>query len=152
MNWDKKLAEFSTSVFLEPLLADASFAVRKMFGGLAVYFDSRMVLVLTESPGDTAWAGKKYSFDLWNGALVCTDYAFQDSLKADFNALTEHPVLKKWLYLPAVAGDFEEQLQKIIERIKHKDSRIGVAPSVRKKPRKKRAQAARKKVASANQR
>jgi hypothetical protein len=136
VSWDKKLAEFSTAVFLEPLLSDASFAVKKMFGGLAVYYDSRLVLVLTESPGDRAWAGKRFTFDLWNGVLLCTDYSLHNALQTEFNALTGHPVLKKWLYLPATSPDFEDQFEKIVRCIKKKDGRIGVAPSVRKRARK----------------
>lgn len=124
------------SVFLDPLLLNSSFAVKKMFGGLAVYFDSLMVLVLTESPGDRTWAGKKFSFDIWNGVLLCTDDSFHSSLLKEFDALTEHPVIKKWLYLPAKSQNFEKQFEEIVRCIAKKDNRIGVVPSIRKRHRK----------------
>ena len=105
----------------EPLEDLPGFESRKMFGSLAAYFNGLLVLVLAD--GD----------EPWRGVLVPTEHESHAALIAEFPALVPHPVLGKWLYLPESAASFERDAQKLVERIRHLDARIGVLPE-KKRP------------------
>ena len=64
-------------------------------------------MVLAESPGETSYRGKDYHFEIWNGIMFPTEQTHHASLIAEFPGLRPHPVLGKWLYLPAERDDFE---------------------------------------------
>ena len=108
----------------EPLEGLPTFEERRMFGALAAYFNGLLVLALcdTEEP--------------WRGVLVPTDRDSHAALIAEFPALAPHPVLGKWLYLPESTSSFERDAQRLVERIRHLDPRIGVMPE-RKRTKKK---------------
>ncbi len=106
-----------------------------MFGCLAAYVQGRMVMVLTEDPGDKTYRGKSYGFDIWDGIMFPTERAFQESLIKEFPGLVPHPVLGKWLYLPAQHDDFEGRAKEIAGRIAQGDKRLGIEPEVRVRPR-----------------
>ncbi len=127
---------FSLVWIFESFEDQDSFFTKKMFGGLAVYFGGKMVMLLCESPGDTEWRGTTYPFDIWNGLLLPTEREQHQSLQSDFPNLVNHPVLPKWLYLPMLDTDFEDTALKIAARIAKKDERFGILPK-EKKPRKK---------------
>jgi hypothetical protein len=110
----------------EPFSSHPTFNSRRMFGGLAAYFMDRMVLILTESPGERSYRGKNYSFEIWNGILIPTEREYQPSLQADFPSLIPHPVLGKWLYLSLEREDFEETAMQLGRLIAENDGRIGV--------------------------
>ena len=76
-----------------------------MFGCLAVYLHGR------QSSGE----------EPWNGLLVPTAHQFHDSIRRDYHDIVQHPVLKKWLYLPESTEDFETDAQEIVEAIKMND-------------------------------
>ena len=57
------------------------------------------------------------------------------SLQKSLSKINQHPVLKKWLYLPAANKNFEKIAQKIVELIAKGDPRIGIFPKI-KKPKK----------------
>jgi len=97
-----------------------------MFGCLAIYLHGRMMLLLTE--GD----------EPWNGLLIPTEHQFHDSIRHDFKDVFQHPVLKKWLYLPENIEDFESVAENIVHAIHVDDSRFGVEPRERKPRMKKR--------------
>ncbi len=105
----------------EPLEADASFLLKAMFGGKAVYLDGRMQMVFFAKVGP------------WRGVLVCTGRTFQDSLCAEFPALSPHLVLPKWLYLSEASDDFERVGQRLVTLARRRDPRIGVEGFIRKK-------------------
>ena len=105
----------------EPLEADASFELKAMFGGKAVYLDSRMQMVFFAKT------------EPWRGVLVCTARASQEGLRAEFPGLSPHPVVPKWLYLPEAADDFERVGQRLVRLALRRDPRIGVEGFVRKK-------------------
>ena len=92
-----------------------------MFGGKAVYLDARMQLCFfaKEEP--------------WRGMMVCTDRSLQAALRGEFPALSPHPVLPKWLYLPEASDDFERVGQRLVTLALRRDPRIGVAGFIRKK-------------------
>ena len=96
-----------------------------MFGCLAVYLHGRLSLLL--SSGE----------EPWNGLLIPTDHQFHDSIRRDYQNVLQHPVLKKWLYLPEGLEDFESDAQEIVEAIRMNDRRFGVEPKERVLKRKK---------------
>ena len=133
----KSNKQFSLEHFCEPLMEDPSYFSKKMFGGLAIYYNDLMVFVLTESPGDREWKNQKFDFDLWNGVLVCTSREHHPALQTIWPDLVSHPVLGKWLYIPMTSPHFESVFSELIEQCESKDPRIGIVPgqSKKKKPR-----------------
>ncbi|MCB9083170.1 MAG: hypothetical protein H6624_02440 [Bdellovibrionaceae bacterium] len=120
-----------------------SYFSKRMFGGLSIYYEDLMVLVLMESPEDREWRGTKYSFDLWNGVMICTDRERHPELHESFKGLISHPVLGKWLYLPMSDLAFESTFSALVEAIADNSPLIGIAPGTRS--RKKAKSKARKK-------
>jgi len=119
---------FALEHFCEPLMSNPSYFSKKMFGGLAIYYNDLMTLVLVEKPGDLEYRDKKYSFEIWNGAMICTSREHHKSLQTDWPALVSHPVLGKWLYLSMSCENFEQNFNEIIESIASDDARIGIVP------------------------
>jgi hypothetical protein len=97
----------------------ADYFERPMFGCLAAYLRGRLVLVL--ATGD----------EPWNGLLMPTEKEYHASLLQDFIGTVQHPVLKKWLYLPETAEDFEPVATGIVEAVLNNDPRLGVEPKER---------------------
>lgn len=124
----KKKKIFSYEVFCEPLQGSESYFTKSMFGGLAIYYNELMVLMLAEDHGNNEYRGVKYEFDIWNGLLVPTDRPHHSHLKSKMPELINHPVLAKWLYLPANHPKFEECAGVLIEWIKSADPKIGIVP------------------------
>ncbi|MBF0557524.1 MAG: hypothetical protein HQL08_01960 [Nitrospirae bacterium] len=112
---------------VESIMEEPSYLEKSMFGCLAVYLHGRMMLLLSE--GD----------EPWNGLLIPTDYQFHDSIRDEFKDVVQHPVLKKWLYLPENTEDFETAAENIVHAIHLDEARFGVEPKERK-PRKKKKQ------------
>lgn len=105
----------------EPLVDDATFVLRAMFGAKAAYLDGRMVLCF--SAGD----------EPWRGLLVCTDRTQHEALIASFPALAPHSILPKWLYLPESAPTFERDAEKLVQLARKRDPRIGIEAKTKRK-------------------
>jgi hypothetical protein len=101
---------------VEPLTDEPSYIEKPMFGCQACYLHGRLVLALTSGT------------EPWNGLLIPTDHQFHDSIRKDFRTVLQHPVLKKWLYLPEASEDFESIACNIVEAIRMNDQRFGVEP------------------------
>ena len=101
---------------IEPMLEEPSYLEKSMFGCVACYVHGRLSLLL--SSGE----------EPWNGLLIPTDHQFHDSILRDYQNIVQHPVLKKWLYLPEATEDFEYDAQEIVEVIRMNDPRFGVEP------------------------
>ena len=133
--------EFSQNFWFERFLTQPLFTYRKMFGGLALYLDGRMVAVIAESlESDTearTWRGKDYGFVIWNGILFPTERVHHPSLLSQWNELLPHPVLPKWLYLPQSSSRFEVIMPMIATAILKRDPRFGIEPKSKKKKKKK---------------
>ena len=125
-----------------------TFYTKRMFGGMASYVHHRMVSLLAENPGDRTYRGVDYGFDVWNGVLYPTDYDQHESLQSDFPSLIQHPVLKKWLYLPLESDDFEDTVHECSLRIRRNDKRFGIYPqnSAPKKKKTKKKKVSKKKA------
>jgi hypothetical protein len=105
------------------LLRCESLVTRPMFGALACYVHGRLALVL--AAGDPPW----------DGMLVATSREHHGRLQADVPELRVHPVLGKWLYLPASTDGFEREARRLASLARADDPRVGVEP----KPRRRRA-------------
>lgn len=123
--------QFSLEWAFEPFQDDPSFFSKRMFGGLSAYKDGRIVMVLTENPGEQSWRGKNYAFDIWNGILFPTERKHHPAILKDFPSLVPHPVLPKWLYLPMTVDDFEAVAEIIAKLIGRNDVRFGVIPKAK---------------------
>ncbi len=116
-----KKMEYPLRWVVESIEEERSYLEKPMFGCLAIYLHGRLSLLL--SSGD----------EPWNGLLIPTDHQFHESIKKDFNDVLQHPVLKKWLYLPERSENFETVALDIVEIIKINDPRFGVEPKERTK-------------------
>lgn len=105
----------------EPLEGDPSFVLRAMFGAKAVYLDGKLMLCCCASE------------EPWCGLLVCTDRERHAALRTEFPALTPHPILPKWLYLPESAERFESTAAKLVSLARGRDPRLGIVPGSKKK-------------------
>lgn len=104
----------------EPLEDLPTFEERRMFGSLAAYLNGLLVLVLSDAE------------EPWRGVLVPTERESHAALIAEFSSLVPHPILPKWLYLPESAPSFERDAQRLVQRIRLLDPRIGVVPEKRR--------------------
>jgi len=109
---------------VDPIIEEPSYIDKAMFGCRAIYLHGRLVLLLTSGA------------EPWNGLLIPTDHQFHESIKQDFFSVVQHPVLKKWLYLPEASEDFESVASDIVETIRTGDQRFGVEPKERKRKKK----------------
>lgn len=105
----------------EPLVDEPSFVLKSWFGGRTIMLNGLHHLFLT-TQGEP-----------WQGVLVCTFHEHQASLRAEFPTLVQHPVLKKWLYLPESTESFERDARQLVRLVKARDPRLGIPPSPRKK-------------------
>jgi hypothetical protein len=97
------------------------FELKSWFGGRTIMLDGKHHLFLT-CQGEP-----------WQGVLVCTFHEHQESLRKEFPSLLQHPVLKKWLYLPESTETFETDAQRLVRLVRARDPRLGISPSPRKK-------------------
>ncbi len=117
----KKTKQHPLLWVVESLMEEPSYLERAWFGCLAIYLHGLIVLVLCSGE------------EPWNGLLIPTDHQFHDAILKDFRDVVQHPVLKKWLYLPEASEDFETVASNIIEAIRMNDPRFGVEPRERRK-------------------
>lgn len=107
----------------EPLLNEPTFVLKSWFGGKTIMLHGMHHLFLS-TQGEP-----------WQGVLVCTFHEHQESLRAEFPSLVQHPILKKWLYLPESAPTFERDAKRLVGLVRTRDPRLGIPPSPQKKRR-----------------
>jgi len=117
----KKKKHIPLQWVIEHLMEEPSYLEKPMFGCQACYLHGRLVLLLTSGA------------EPWNGLLIPTDYQFHDAIRKDFKTVKQHPVLKKWLYLPEASEDFESEAADVVEAIRMNDQRFGVETKQRKR-------------------
>lgn len=123
--------------WIEDLLPE-DFRRKAMFGGFGYYMDDLMILAMFESAKpDRIYKGKKFKFELWNGCLFPVEKGIQSHVIQIFPLLFPHPILSKWLYLPAETEDFESHVEVIMKRLRQEVSKnsglFGVIPERKKK-------------------
>jgi len=108
--------------FVLDALAPLTPRTRPLFGCLAVYFGSKIVLALRDKPTETSS----------NGVWLATTKEHHRSLQRELPYMQSIPVLDAgitgWQILPAHAPDFEEAALHACELIVAGDSRIGKVP------------------------
>jgi len=67
----------------------------------------------------------------WNGLLIPTEKELHHEIMQNFGGMVQHPILKKWLYLPENQEDFESTAMDLVEAIRLGDQRIGIEPKPR---------------------
>jgi hypothetical protein len=112
---------------VESLMEEPSYLQKPMFGCLAIYLHGRLMLVLASGQ------------EPWNGLLIPTEHHFHDAIVKEFQDVVQHPVLKKWLYLPEATEDFETVASDIVEAVRMNDQRFGVEPKEKVSKRKRKA-------------
>lgn len=105
---------------VEDLMDEPSYFDKAMFGCRAVYLHGRLALVLASGE------------EPWNGLLLPTEHRFHDAIKEEFRDVAQHPILKKWLYLPQDTEDFESTAAEIVMAVRMNDPRFGVEPKERR--------------------
>lgn len=114
-------AEHPLQWLAEPLLDEPGFVLKSWFGGRTIMLHGHHQLFLT-TQGEP-----------WQGVLVCTFHEHQASPREEIPSLGQHPVLKKWLYLPETAETFEQDAKRLVQLVRARDPRIGIPPSPKKK-------------------
>lgn len=125
---DRKAMEL---LWVEDLLPEG-YLRKRMFGGYAFYLDEKLVLVLFESEGNKEYRGEKFDFEIWNGCLFPVEKHSQPDVLRQFPFLVNHPVLPKWLYLPAESEDFEGQVQLLLREIRKHNPLFGTIPKAKR--------------------
>src|SRR5512135_915068 len=101
---------------VDSIMEEPSYVDRAWFGCRAIYLYGRLMLVLCSGE------------EPWNGLLIATEKEFHKDIQQEFENVIQHPVLKKWLYLPEASEDFESVASDIVEAIRMNDQRFGVNP------------------------
>ncbi|MFC1525969.1 hypothetical protein ACFL6X_04060 [Candidatus Latescibacterota bacterium] len=123
MSESRRFAPHPLRWVVEPLMGEATYRERPMFGARGCYLNDRLVLVLC-SRGE----------EPWEGLLIPTERFHHASLLQEVEGLEVHPVLKKWLYLrEALPEAFESAALRLVDLIKEADSRVGVASRSRRR-------------------
>jgi hypothetical protein len=112
---------------LDGVAATSPLRRRRLFHGWAYYVGDRLVWVSVQGRAP------------WRGILVPTERAHHAALRTALPALRPHPVLGKWLYLPARRPDFEAVADALAQRIADGDALIGVIGGGRVTGRRRRA-------------
>lgn len=126
----KKKKVFQLTWAFENFEEHESFYTKRMFGGMAAYCHGKMMLLLAEDAGGREYRGTTYDFDIWNGILLPTYYEHHEKLMDQFPSLIQHPVLKKWLYLPLDTDSFEDDVHEITLKIKRNNKLFGIFPKM----------------------
>lgn len=112
--------------FIKDALSEGEgFYFKKMFGGEALFVNSKMVLVIIDKPS-TKWKNKDYGQNLWSGVMIPTFKEHHLKLIKKIPDLKPHPVLGKWLFLSSHNPNFEELCGEIVELILDNYPLIGI--------------------------
>ncbi len=112
--------------FVLEALAGLSPRIRPMFGCLAIYVESKIVLILRDKGAAAAD----------NGVWLATTAEHHESLRREFPHMRSIQVfgtpVTGWQVLPADAPDFEESALRACELVAARDPRIGKVPKARR--------------------
>ena len=119
--------ELENLFWLEDLLPTEHLK-KRMFGGFAYYVGEKLVMVVFESEGNKTYRGQKFDFEIWNGCMFPAEKENQPAILERFPFLFPHPVLAKWLYLPAESEDFELNAQAVLRELRRLNPLFGSIP------------------------
>jgi hypothetical protein len=103
----------------------------KRFGGFAYYVEEKMILFLIESLGNRTYRGKEFDFELWNGAMFPAEKEHHPEILRLYPFLRNHPILPKWLYVPAGGDDFENDVEALLRELRRRNPLFGSIPKAR---------------------
>jgi hypothetical protein len=99
----------------EDLFKNIDYQRKHMFGGFGYYLGQKIILVTFENKGDFTHRSERYDFEIWNGCLFPIEKELHTKALKKFPFLIEHPVLKKWLYLPLNTENFDDLVGLVIK-------------------------------------
>jgi hypothetical protein len=123
--------ELENLFWIEDLLPEEILR-RRMFGGFAYYADEKLMLLIFESLGSKIYHGERFDFELWNGCMFPVEKHVQPEVLKSYPFLISHPILPKWLYVPAETEDFENLVQPLLREIRRKNELFGTIPNSKK--------------------
>lgn len=119
---------------------------KRMFGGFSYYVDNKLILLMFESTGNRDYRGVSYPFEIWNGCMFPVEKEKQDLVIKNYPFFVNHPILPKWLYLPADTEDFESQVESVMPELRRKNPLFGTFPKPRGAKMKKQKEKTSKKI------
>lgn len=120
-------------LWVEDLLPYDEYDRKSMFGGFAYYYNSKMILLTFEDSKTNSYKKIKLNYPIWHGCLFPVERENHQQILRKFSALSNHPVLPKWLYLPSATENFEEEFTKIIKHVLKNTDIWGIIPKSKKK-------------------
>lgn len=117
--------------WIEELLPEG-YTRKHMFGGFAYYLNGKIILTMFESTGDRTYKDKTYNFDIWNGCMFPSERENHPAILKKFPYLLNHPVLPKWLYLPADSEDFDQLIEGPLRELRRHSPLFGSIPKPKK--------------------
>lgn len=122
------MAKELENLFWTEDLLPAEHLKKRMFGGFAYYLEEKLVLVAFESEGNKTYRGQKFDFELWYGCMFPAEKENHPAILDLFPFLFPHPILAKWLYLPAESEDFETNVQTVLRELRRRNPLFGSVP------------------------
>ncbi len=119
-----------------------------MFGGFAYYIDQKIFLTIFENEGDFVFKNETFDFEIWNGCLFPIEKEFHPKAFQKFPFLKNHPVLKKWLYLPLKTENFDDCVIQILKDILKPNSFWGVRVKPKNKSKKTKSRLRNQKISA----
>lgn len=120
-------------LWIEELLPIDQYERKSMFGGFAYYYNSKMILLTFEDAKTNSYKKIKLNYPIWHGCLFPVEREYHPQILQKFSALSNHPVLPKWLYLPSATENFEEEFTKIIKHVLKNTDIWGIIPKSKNK-------------------
>ena len=111
---------------------------KRMFGGFGYYIEEKLILVIFETYGNKEHRGQKFNYEIWNGCMFPVEKDLHPEVLQAFPFLINHPILPKWLYLPAESEDFENNADLILKEIRRRNAWFGTFPK-QKRPKKEKS-------------
>ena len=104
---------------------------KHMFGGFAYYVNTKLVLAVFEGDSSKVHNKVTYPFAVWNGCLFPVERIHHQEIHRLFPFLVPHPVLPKWMYLPAETEDFDILVENVIKQIGKDSPLFGIIPKAK---------------------
>lgn len=101
---------------------------KKMFGGFAYYLDEKLILLMFESLGNKTYREQSFDFEIWNGCMFPVEKENHLAVLNDHPYLINHPILPKWLYVPAEHENFENHIESIMPELRRRNPLFGSYP------------------------
>jgi hypothetical protein len=119
--------------WIEELLPPGYHSMPK-HGGMAYYYEGKLVLILVERRDTYEHKDVTYPFELWNGCIFPIKKIAQNAFFLKYLFLENHPANKDWLYIPADREDFEDEVKQMMREIAKSNPLLGIQVKFEKPP------------------